>query len=104
MRDWGITLFFLKSSIWVTKWLYLGSEAENEKTEGTFFYQLLILKTFCFLVQKDTMQIERDMAVLWFSLSESEKDATEHETKAGVEISQCKTTNQHRSKNKKCLK
>ena len=39
------------------------------------------------------MNIERDMADLWFSLSESEKDATKHETKAGVEISQCKTTN-----------
>ena len=39
------------------------------------------------------VQIERDMANLWFSLSESEKDATKHETKAGVEISQCKMTN-----------
>ena len=39
------------------------------------------------------MQIELDMGDLWFSLSESEKDATKHETKAGVEISQCKTTN-----------
>ena len=29
------------------------------------------------------------MADLSFSLSESEKDATKHETKAGVEISQC---------------
>ena len=48
--------------------------------------------TFC-LTQKDPMQIEQDMADLWFSLSELEKDATEHETKAGVEISQCKTTN-----------
>ena len=38
------------------------------------------------------MHIERDMADLWFSLSESEKDATKHETKAGMEISQCKTT------------
>ena len=27
-------------------------------------------------------KIERDIADLWFSLSESEKDATEHETKA----------------------
>ena len=39
------------------------------------------------------MQIERDMADLWFSQSESEKDATKHETKAGMEISQCKMTN-----------
>ena len=39
------------------------------------------------------MHIERDMADLWFSLSESEKDATKHETKAGMEISQCKMTN-----------
>ena len=39
------------------------------------------------------MYIERDMADLWFSLSESEKDATKHETKAGMEISQCKMTN-----------
>ena len=38
------------------------------------------------------MQIERDVADLWFSLSESEKDATKHETKAGVEIFQCKMT------------
>ena len=37
------------------------------------------------------MHIERDMADL-FSLSESEKDDTKHETKAGMEISQCKTT------------
>ena len=28
-----------------------------------------------------------------FTLSESEKDATKHETKAGMEISQCKMTN-----------
>ena len=43
------------------------------------FHQLLILETFCFLTQKDPMQIERDMADLWISLSESEKDATKHE-------------------------
>ena len=43
---------------------------------------LLILETFCFLTKKDPMQIERDMADLWFSQSESEKDATKHETKA----------------------
>ena len=59
------------------------------------------------------MHIERDMADL-FSLSESEKDATKHETKAAVDISQCKTTNQpylaqfasdlFGSKNKKFLK
>ena len=66
----------------MTKWLYLGSEALNEKTESTFFFQLLILETFCFLTQKDPMQNERDMADLWFSQSESEKDATKHETKA----------------------
>ena len=66
----------------MTKWLYLGSEAENEKTESTFFKQLLILETFCFLTRKDPMHIERDMANLSFSLSESEKDATKHETKA----------------------
>ena len=77
----------------MTKWLYLGSEAENEKTESTFFNQLLILETFCFLTRKDPMHIERDMANLSFSLSESEKDATKHETKAGMEISQCKMTN-----------
>ena len=60
------------------------------------------------------MNIERDMADLWFSLSESEKDATKHETKAGMEISQCKTTKRpylaqiasdlFGPKNKKCLK
>ena len=33
------------------------------------------------------------MTDLSFSLSESEKDATKHETKAGMEISQCKMTN-----------
>ena len=38
------------------------------------------------------MQIERDMANLSFLLSVSEKDATKHETKAGMGISQCKTT------------
>ena len=38
------------------------------------------------------MHIERDMADLWFSLSESEKDATKHETKPGMDIFQCKTT------------
>ena len=32
------------------------------------------------------MHIERDMADLWFSLSESEKDATKHETKPGMDI------------------
>ena len=35
------------------------------------------------------MQIEGDTAALSFSLSESEKDGTNHETKAGVEISHC---------------
>ena len=39
------------------------------------------------------MHIERDIANMSFSLSESEKDATKHETKAGMEISQCKMTN-----------
>ena len=63
-----------------------------KKLRALSFYQLLILNTFCFLVQKDPMQIEQDMADLWFSLSESEKDATEHETKVGVEISQCKSS------------
>ena len=77
----------------MTKWPYLGSEALNKESEGTSFKQLLILETFCFLTRKDPMQIERDMADLWFSLSESEKDATKHETKAGMEISQCKMTN-----------
>ena len=52
------------------------------KLRAISFLQLLILETFCFLTQKDPMQIERDMADLWFSLSESEKDATKHETKA----------------------
>ena len=66
----------------MTKWPYLSSEALNEKSEDTFLNQLLILETFCFLTRKDPMQIERDMANLSFSLSESEKDATKHETKA----------------------
>ena len=96
------------------KWLYLSSEALNEKSEGTFLNQLLILETFCFLTRKDPMQIERDMANLSFSLSESEKDATKHETKAGVGIFQCKMTKRpylaqfssdlFGSKNKKFLK
>ena len=38
------------------------------------------------------MNIERDMADLWFSLSESEKDATKHKTKHGIDIFYCKTT------------
>ena len=75
------------------KWPYLSSEALNKESEGTSINQLLILKTFCFLTRKEPMQIERDMANLLFSLSESEKDATKHETKAGMEISQCKMTN-----------
>ena len=45
------------------------------------------------MTRKDPMQIERDMVNLTFSLLESEKDATKHETKAGMEISQCKMTN-----------
>ena len=57
----------------VKKWPYLSSEASNEKSEGTLFNQLLILKTFSFLTRKDPMQIERDMADLSFSLSESTK-------------------------------
>ena len=76
MRDWGINLFLLKSSFWVTKWLYFSSEAENEKTEATFFLPTFDFKHFLILVQKDPMQIERDMAELWFYLSESEKDET----------------------------
>ena len=73
------------------KWPYLSSEALHEKSEDTFRNQLLILETFCFLTRKDPLQIKRDMANLTFSLSE--KDATNHETKAGMQISQCKMTN-----------
>ena len=36
----------------VKKWPYLSSEALNEKTEGTFLNQLLILETFCFWTRK----------------------------------------------------
>ena len=53
-----------------------------KKLRALSFLQLLILETICFLTQIDSMRIERDIADLWFPLSESEKDATKHEIKA----------------------
>ena len=41
-----------KSSFLVTKWLYLGSEAENKKTEGTFFSPTFDFRHFLFFDMK----------------------------------------------------
>ena len=58
-------LALLTISLCVKKWPYLSSEALNEKSEDNFLKQLF-LETFCFLPQKEPMQIERDMANLSF--------------------------------------
>ena len=41
-----------KSTFWVTKWLYLGSEAENQKTEGTFFSSTFDFRNILFFDPK----------------------------------------------------